>query len=260
MIIFFVFILGLFVGSFLNVVVFRLHRQETFVKGHSKCLFCGHRLYPKDLIPFFSYFLLKGKCRYCQHSFSKQYPIVELITSVVFVLIFIKIYPAVGVYSLNILSLVQLIYWWVIASFLIIIFVYDLRFYLILDKVILPAVIISFLVNLFLGYNWLNLLLAGVIGGGFFFLQFIVSKGKWIGGGDIRLGFLMGLILGWPHILIALLLAYVLGSIISIFLLLGKRKGWSDQVPFGTFLTLATFISLLYGQELLAWYLRLFNI
>jgi prepilin signal peptidase PulO-like enzyme (type II secretory pathway) len=97
-----------------------------------------------------------------------------------------------------------------------------------------------------------------VIGSGFFLLQFVISKGRWIGGGDIRLGFFMGAILGWPHVLTALFISYILGSFISIFLLLYRRKEWGDKIPFGTFLALGTFITMLWGPSLVNWYLSLF--
>jgi prepilin signal peptidase PulO-like enzyme (type II secretory pathway) len=142
---------------------------------------------------------------------------------------------------------------------LIIIFVYDFKYYLILDSVVLPAIILAFIFNISLGINFLNLLLAAALASGFFLLQFVVSKGTWIGGGDIRLGFLMGAILGWTQVLTALFLAYIIGSIFSIGLLLGKKKQMSDKVPFGTFLTLATFITMLYGPALYNWYVSLFN-
>jgi len=141
---------------------------------------------------------------------------------------------------------------------LLIIFVYDLRYYLILDQVIIPAVIIAFGANLFLGYSIWSMLLAALVGGGFFWLQFIISRGRWIGGGDIRLGVLMGILLAWPQILTALFIAYILGSAISIFLLLRQRRDWGDKVPFGTFLTLATLLTMLYHGQLINWYWSLF--
>lgn len=259
MIVAFVFILGLFIGSFLNVVVFRLHRQESFVKGASKCLFCGHRLYPKDLVPLFSYLQLKGKCRYCRHHFSSQYPLVELVTGLAFVSVWQYFVPHFNIYNFPVVDILKVLDWWVIASFLIVIFVFDLKYYLILDKVIWPAAVFAFLANMLMGFNPLNLLLAAIIGGGFFLAQFVISKGKWIGGGDIRLGVLMGIILGWPHILTALFLAYIMGSLFSIILLLRGRKDWGDKIPFGTFLTLATFITMFYGPQLVAWYFSLFK-
>ena len=258
MIVAFVFILGLFIGSFLNVVILRLHRQESFVKGASKCLFCKHRLYPKDLVPLFSFLALKGRCRYCKKKFSNQYPLVELVTGLAFVLVFLKIVPSLGLTSVSALQFLHLLDWWIIVGFLIIIFVYDLKYYLILDKVVWPVIVLALFANLFLGFSILNLVFGAVIGGGFFLLQFVMSKGRWIGGGDIRLGILMGVILGWPHILTALFISYVLGSFISIFLLLAKRKEWSDKVPFGTFLALGTFITMLWGPLLVTWYVSLF--
>lgn len=254
----FVFILGLFIGSFLNVVVLRLHRAESFIKGASKCLFCKHRLYPKDLIPLFSYLFLKGHCRYCRQKFSHQYPLVELFTGLAFVLVFWKIIPSLDVSSITALQFLYLLDWWVIVSFLIIIFIYDLKYYLILDKVVWPGIILALLVNLVLGVSVFNLVFAAVIGGGFFLLQFILSKGRWIGGGDIRLGIFMGVILGWPQVLTALFVSYILGSLISVFLLLGKSKAWGDKIPFGTFLALGTFITMLWGSSLVTWYLSLF--
>ena len=100
-------------------------------------------------------------------------------------------------------------------------------------------------------------LVSALIAGGFFLLQFLVSKGKWIGGGDIRLGILMGLMLGWPNVLVALFLSYILGSIIGIILILSKKATMKSQIPFGTFLTASTFIALLWGEWILNKYLSL---
>lgn len=253
-----VFIFGLFLGSFLNVVIFRLRREETFVRGRSKCLFCSHQLHPQDLIPFFSYFYLGGKCRYCKHKFSVQYPLVELLTALSLVLVFIKVIPS-DIYQATYMQWLALLNWWVAVAFLILIFVYDLKYYLVADAVVLPATAIAFVFNLVLGMDIWQLLLACLVGAGFFLLQFVVSKGKWIGEGDIRIGLFMGALLGWPHVLLALVLSYTLGSVISIFLILGNKKKWTDRVPFGTFLTMGTFATLLYGSEIIQWYFNLFS-
>lgn len=254
----FVFILGLFVGSFLNVVVYRLHREESFVKGFSKCLFCGHRLYPKDLVPLVSFLFLKGKCRYCRHKIAKQYFLMELATAIGFTLIALLLWKTTDsqiiLANISNILIFKTLAWWLFFSYLLIIFVYDLKYYLILDQVTLPAIGIIFIINLFLGFSWQSLLLGALVGGGFFFLQFAVSKGKWIGGGDIRLGLLMGVMLAWPQVLTALFLAYLLGSLFAIGLLVGGKKHWGDKLPFGTFLSLATFIVLLYGDVLIKWY------
>lgn len=254
----FVFILGLFVGSFLNVVVYRLHREESFVKGFSKCLFCGHRLYPKDLVPLVSFLFLKGKCRYCRHKIAKQYFLMELATAIGFTLIALVLWKNIDsqiiLANINNLLIFKTLAWCLFFSYLLIIFVYDLKYYLILDQVTLPAIVLIFIINLFLGFSWATLLLGALVGGGFFFLQFAISKGKWIGGGDIRLGLLLGVMLAWPQVLTALFLAYLLGSLFAIGLLLKGKKHWGDKLPFGTFLSLATFIVLLYGDVLISWY------
>ena len=146
---------------------------------------------------------------------------------------------------------------WFIIGVMTIIFIYDLRWYLIPDKVILPAGVMIAAANLLLGANWLNLAISGIIGGGFFYLQFILSRGKWIGGGDIRLGLFMGLALGWPFVLLAIFLAYFIGSVAGIGLILSKKKRWGSRVPLGTFLAFSTAVVLLWGKEILAWYLNL---
>jgi len=140
---------------------------------------------------------------------------------------------------------------------MIIIFIYDLRWYLILDIITIPACVIVFLLNLLLGFSLWNLLISGIIGSSFFLFQFIVSKGKWIGGGDIRLGLLMGIILGWPQVILAIFLGYFIGSIVGIGLIISKKKHLGSQVPLGIFLSTSTIIVLFWGQEILNWYLNL---
>ena len=143
------------------------------------------------------------------------------------------------------------------VSFLLVIFVYDLKYYLILDKVAIPAMIAALLFNILLYPDWRRLamyLLAAVIAGGFFFFQYAVSHGKWIGGGDIRLGFLMGLMLGWPWVITALVLAYIIGALFSLVLLALKKKKLSSHIPFGTFLSVGTFLALFWADKLYVWY------
>jgi prepilin signal peptidase PulO-like enzyme (type II secretory pathway) len=242
-----VIILGLAVGSFLNVVIYRLHAGVSFLRGRSYCPHCKHNLVTRDLIPVFSFLFLKGRCRYCAKPISWQYPLVEAGTAAAFALLY-------GWFGLTPDFFVYLVY----ASFLIIIFTYDLRYYLILDVVTIPAMVIAMILSLFvLKIPAMHLLLGGIIGGGFFVLQFLISKGKWIGGGDIRLGIAMGLMLGYQHLLIALFVAYLLGSVVGICLVLVGRKTWGGQVPFGTFLSAATFLTFLFGSYILEQYLGL---
>jgi len=256
MVIFFIFIFGLCIGSFLNAVIWRLHRKESFFKGRSYCPKCRHSLGARDLIPLLSFLLLKGKCRYCKEKISWQYPVVELATGLLFCLVYWQ-----GIGYKDTLHLtpytLYLLRDWFFISVLVVIFVYDLKYYLILDKVTIPAIVLAFIVNLLLKIPFTNLLLGGIIVSGFFLLQFLVSRGKWIGGGDIRLGFLMGVMLGWPKAIVALFLAYIIGALIGVMLIILKKKTWKSEIPFGTFLVVGTVITLLYGGQLLKWYLGL---
>lgn len=252
MLIIFFFIFGAILGSFINCLVYRLHSKKTMM-GRSFCPQCKHTLGFLDLFPLFSYFFLKAKCRYCQKKIHIEYFLVELFTGFVFALG----YWFYFIYNLGLEnSILSLIFYLIISVFLIIIFLYDLKYYLVLDIVVWLAVIITFLFNfLILDYSWLNLLIAGAIGSLFFGLQFIISKGKWIGGGDILIGLLAGLIVGWPQIILVIFIAYILGSIIGVFLLITKQKKWSSKIPFGPFLVFSTWLVILWGEVILNWYL-----
>jgi len=146
------------------------------------------------------------------------------------------------------------------GALLLFIFLYDVKHELILDKITVPAIAIVFVVSWWMGYIPVTSLLAGAgVGGGFFLLQFVVSKGKWIGGGDIRLGVLMGVMLGVSGTLASLLLSYVGGAIIALGLICAKKATVKSHIPFGTFLTAATYAILLYGNEIISWYLHLLS-
>jgi len=258
-----VFIFGLMIGSFLNVVTFRLHQKQSFIKGRSRCPKCHQQIRWFDNIPLLSFIMLSGRCRYCHTKISWQYPIVELVVGCLFAMAFwinfkLPIFNLSFIWDWSLLMpvVVKFLRDIFFISVLTVIFIYDFRWYLILDIITIPAIIVAFVFNIILGFNVLNLLLATGIGGGFFLIQFIISKGRWIGGGDIRLGFLMGSILGLPQVLVALFTAYISGLIIVVGLLMTGKKRMSSQVPFGTFLSIATIISLLWGTDILYYYLN----
>ncbi|MGB2762768.1 MAG: prepilin peptidase [Minisyncoccales bacterium] len=257
---FFVFIFGLVIGSFLNCVIYRLEKKESALSGRSYCPHCKHQLKWYDLIPLLSFIILKGKCRYCQKPISIQYPLVELATAFLFVLIFLRpnLETRFGLFNLDLFNFVFLL---IIASVLIIIFVYDLKHYIIPDKVIFPAILLVLLYQLIFNFqlnNFYSVLISAFGAATFFLIIVLVTKGKGMGIGDIKLAFLMGLLLGWPNIFVALFFAFLIGAIMGIGLILAHKKTLKSEVPFGPFLVTGTFIALFWGKELINFYLNLF--
>jgi len=269
-VLFLVFLFGLSIGSFINCLVWRLHVKKTIL-GRSLCPRCKKRIAWYDNIPLLSFLILRGRCRNCRGRISWQYPAVELGVGVLFCLSLLINFrfpifnfsaqggPALGwqfpipnIFTFNFLLLVFRD-WFLIAA-MAIIFLYDLKYYLIPDIIVLPASAIIFLINILLGKDWQNLLISVIIGAGFFLIQFLVSRGKWIGGGDIRLGLLIGASLGWPLVLYAIFLAYILGSIVGIGLLVARKKKWGSKLPFGAFLAPAAIIILFWGVRIAEWY------
>lgn len=234
---------GLAVGSFVNVVIYRMHFGGSIITGRSACPSCRRTLAARDLVPLLSFLALKGKCRSCTKPISWQYPAVELAVGALFVLLWIR-FGLTPTFALLAIS----------AAFLVIIFIYDLQHGLILDRVTIPAIVVAVAASFARGLPWTSILLGAAIGFLVFYLQFVISKGTWVGGGDIRLGALMGVLLGWQGVILALFLAYVSGALVAIPLLILKRKQMKDPIPFGTFLTAATMFTLLYGDGIIAWY------
>ncbi|MFH1822134.1 MAG: prepilin peptidase [Patescibacteria group bacterium] len=249
--------LGLSAGSFINCFAYRLYKGKTIL-GRSFCPACMSKLSWYDNIPILSFLILKAKCRYCEKKISLQYTLIETITASLFILAF-YLSPISQNLMFAMPEVLILLRNWFLISFMVIIFVMDFNWYVIVDKVSLPAAGIMLVLNLLLGFSWQNLLLAGIIGAGFFLAQFIISRGKWIGGGDVRLGLLMGFALGYPQVLVAMFLAYLLGSIIGVILIIMGRKRRTSKMPFGTFLTIATIICLFWGHYLLTFYLNLYK-
>jgi len=245
-----VILLGLIAGSFLNCVIYRLEQNKSFLKGRSFCPKCKHVLAWQDLVPVFSFCVLRGECRYCRNKISWQYPLVELFTALIFLAVFYY----------------QLPVWAYIASlFLVVIFVYDLKHYLILDKVIYSAIVLALLVNLkllasgqFAAFGYFIFSALGAAG--FFFAIVLMSRGKWMGVGDIKLAFFMGLVLGWPNILVALFLAFISGAIMGLGLISLKKKTLKSEVPFGPFLVIGTLAAMFWGLNLVNWYLSFFYV
>ncbi len=261
MLYFLVFYFGCIMGSFLNVVALRLPREEG-LNGRSHCAHCRHVLSWPDLFPLFSYLFLRGKCRYCKQPVSSRYFLFEIIVGFLFLLVYLQVLPH------NAVGFLILAKEWVLVSALLVVFVIDLKHYLIFDSVLLAAGLPVLFLNVALDYltrqAWWSLsslsvggLFAGGLFAGFFYLLWWFSKGRWIGFGDVKLMLLLGVALGWPNTAAAWLLAYFLGTAYALPLLVLGKKHLSSRLPFGCFLSPAALIAMLYGPALIRWYLAI---
>lgn len=246
-----IFILGTMVGSFVSVLIHRIHENEGGILfGRSKCPKCAYKLRPLDLIPLFSYICTGGKCRSCKKGISLTYPALELVTGFTFL----------GLWSflLGTPALITTFYFLAFLS-LIFTFFYDLKYMKISDRILLPMIILGLVMPFVPGYplEFMDTLIGLAIPVGFFALQILISNGKWIGGGDLRIGALMGLLLGWQTTLVALFSAYLLGAATGLFLL--TRPGFTrkSMLPFGPFLVIGIYIGFFYGSQIIEWYLQL---
>jgi leader peptidase (prepilin peptidase)/N-methyltransferase len=246
-------LLGLAVGSFLNVCIDRLPRNESIVNPPSHCPVCQHKLAAKDLIPVFSYLRLRGRCRYCQAAIPRRLFWVELATALIFAFLYWH-------YGLSAELGIMAFY----ACLFIIIFVIDLEHGLILNKVVYPGMVVALLLAL-LPRPWLtqwvvtgvaNAALGGAIGFGIFLLIAIVSRGG-MGWGDVKLAALIGLATGFPLVFLSIIMGAILGGIVAVALVIAKKRKRRQTIPFGPFLALAAMITLLWGSNILSWYLGL---
>lgn len=249
---FLVFLFGLFIGSFLNVLIDRVPKEESVVLGRSYCDSCKKKLRWFDLIPVLSFIFLGGKCRYCHSPLSSYYPLVEIITGFMFVLVFIFLSNGIKNYELRIMNVIDLIYYCFIISSLIVVFFTDLKYGIIPDKILYPAILIS-LVYIILNTKYLILshLLSAVGAFLFFLLLYLITRGKGMGFGDIKLSFLMGFILGLPAIIFALYIAFLTGAIVGVILVLWGKKKLKGAIPFGPFLVLGTILSIFLEETLI---------
>jgi len=240
----FLFFLGLFFGSFINCVVYRVNNGLSPLKGRSICPRCKHQLAWFDNIPLLSFILLGGKCRYCFSPISWQYPLVELAAGILTVLV-----VQLSNYELRVTSYNLLISWALLA-----IFVSDFIYQTIPDEIVYPTLFIVFIYLIFHSPNFLisNFLISFLVAG-FFYLLVLITQGRGMGLGDVKLAGLIGLILGWPKIIVALYLAFLTGAFFGVILILLKKKKFGQHIPFGPFLTTATFVSLFWGEKIWLW-------
>ena len=256
------FVFGLIIGSFLNVLVYRIRVAES-IMGRSYCPRCKHKIRWFDNVPVLSFVLLRFRCRDCKEKISWQYPLVEFFTGLVFAL--------VGTHFF-ILEIVDT--WWltgawlVLSAMLVVILVYDILYMEIPNIVLWPAIIVSFAVNVYVDYGqvfnspWERALVSGLAAAAgafiFFFCLSFFSKEKWMGMGDAYLAILLGMMLGWPQIFLGLFLAFAIGALYGIMAIILKKKKMSSQIPFAPFLIGGAFISVLFYTPIVNWYLGLF--
>ncbi len=256
---FFVFVFGLCFGSFLNVCIHRIPRKASVAFPASHCPHCQTPIKRRDLIPVLSYLLLGGKCRSCKSPISIRYPIVEFLTGAVWVVLFLR-------FGLTFESAV-LIY---LFTILIPILFIDLDHMIIPNGLVLAGLVAGvavFFYNLFLPFGlfspsyWYTPLLGMVSASGFLLLVAVLGlfiyKSTAMGMGDVKLFIPIGLVLGWKLTLVALFLSTLLGAAAGIVFMIAKRLSRKSQMPFGPYIIAGTFIAVLWGNQLIDWYLHL---
>ncbi len=248
-----VMLVGLCIGSFLNVLIYRLPRHIKIALSRSSCPYCRMPIKMYDNIPVISYLLLAGKCRYCRAEISPRYPMVELLTAGVFVYFF-------WLYGL---SWQFAVYSFLGAILLTIIFI-DVEFQIIPDLLTIPGMVIGLGVSLLpSGIGIVSALIGLLVGGGFLYL--IALLGDWLfkkesmGGGDIKMTAMLGAFLGWQKIVIIFFAGALIGLVISVVVMaFSKRVRSSRIIPFGPFLAIAAFLAILYGDAIIAFYIEHF--
>lgn len=275
MIIIFLIVIGLALGSFVNALVWRIHEQGnpkkhstakvedlSITRGRSMCPACRHQLSVVDLLPVLSWLWLMGKCRYCHKAISVQYPIVEVLVSLLFAAAYIWWPYQLGTFGA----------WLQFASFLPLIVLgvalalYDLKWMMLPNRLVYffcGAAILWLLVTVYsIGGSQplVNSLLGALSYGGLFYVIYQVSGGKWIGGGDVRLGFVLGIILGWQKSIIGLTIAaYLATAVVLLIILMGKYHK-KMHIPFGPFLLMGMFLAVLWGQQIIEYYYKISGI
>jgi leader peptidase (prepilin peptidase)/N-methyltransferase len=241
------FLVGLVIGSFLNVVIARLPAGVSIVHPGSACPRCGAAIRWYDNVPVLSWLRLRARCRSCGGSISWRYPAVELLTAGLFALAAHRFGPALDL-APALLFLAALV---AITGI-------DLDHQIIPDVITIPGIVTGAALSIAIHpAHWLDPLLGIALGGGIFFVIILVSRGG-MGGGDMKLGAMMGAFLGWKLALLAILLGVFAGGAVAVVLLSTGSRGRKDPVPFGPFLALGAVVSLLWGDGLLGWYLGRF--
>lgn len=249
----YIFIVGIIFGSFFNVCIYRIPAKQSVSNPPSHCPKCEKRLKPSDLVPIFSYLLSGRKCKYCKEKISSRYAMVEFLTGVIFLLVYNK-------YLLN----METVYYLVLVSLLIIITFIDFDHYIIPDGLLIIGSVFAIIFNLIFNVITIkeSLLGALICGGGvlvlIYIIEFIIKK-EVMGGGDIKLFAMIGLFLGVKNSLLSALISVYVGAsfgIMSIIYSKINKKEFNSMIPYGPFISIATFIVMLYGDKIINWYMK----
>lgn len=243
------FIVGVSIGSFINVIILRFDNLKTVIAGRSHCPDCQHVLAWYDLVPILSYLTLRGKCRYCHKKISIQYLLVELSTGLIFLLLFSNFGVSVAGF-----------YYSVIMAVLMVVVVIDIRSQMVPEQFVWLALLISVLGGWYFGghVGWTRMIYGIVIGGLPLAVLSIGSREKWMGRGDIKIGMILGALTGYPVAIFSLMLSFVVGAIVGVIYMKIARKDRKATVPFAPFLVFATLIGILWGRGLVNWYLGVY--
>lgn len=241
-------LLGLFVGSFLNVCICRIPNDESIVFPPSHCTACNHRLGVLDLFPLFSWVFLRGKCRYCKAKISVQYPAVELSNMVIWLFLFYK-------YSLS----GEFIFTALLFSAFLCLTIIDIYHMILPDKIVVFAAISGVIYTLLVRRQYVDSLLGVLIGGGFFlliaFAAPLIYKTEAMGLGDVKLMAVIGLWLGLKATVLALGTAFIVAALFCVFVIFKMKAGGKTQIPFGPFICIGAAVSMLYSEQIVHWYL-----
>lgn len=242
-------VLGLCVGSFLNVIIHRLPKGMSVIGGRSFCPRCRKKISWFDNIPLLSFVLLAGKCRHCKKPISWRYPLVELITGILFVL---EVFRLGNLGDLGVLGVERLGIDLILVSSLIVIFFIDLEHQIIPDEIIIFDVAITLILLI---SQYPNILISNIFVAlacsGFFLALHLITKGRGMGLGDVKFAFLIGLVLGFPRVVVCFYLAFLTGAIIGIILIIARLAKFGQQIAFGPFLSLAFLVTFFAGEKIL---------
>jgi len=248
---FLAFIFGTIVGSFLNVCICRMPKDESIVSPPSHCPYCDYQIRWYDNIPLVSYLLLRGKCRGCGSRISLQYPLVELLNGLLTLALFLRFGPTLTFITL-----------FLFCSSLVVITFIDIEHQIIPDEISLPGIVLGFIFSFFLPWQtWLNSLLGILLGGGSLLLvaygyQWLTGK-EGMGGGDIKLLAMMGAFLGWKSIPFIIFASSLVGSVVGVTMMLIQKKDSKLAIPFGPYLAFGAILHIFYGRQIVQWYFGL---